>query len=68
MSILNKIFGDANERVIKSLQIKVKEINQLEKKFERFSVADFKKQTKKWQAELHNKAFEEQQKHTLIID
>ena len=37
MSVLNKIFGDANEKHLKRLQPLVDKINNLEKEFEKFS-------------------------------
>ena len=61
MSILSKIFGDANEKIVKQLQTKVDEINNLESKFKEFSDSDLQEQTKKWQEELKDKNFEEQQ-------
>jgi len=45
MLFINKLFGDANARYLKSLRPMVDEINSLEKKFESFSNDDFKKQT-----------------------
>ena len=39
MSILAKIFGDANERYLRELQPQVFKINNLEKEFEGFSEA-----------------------------
>ncbi len=45
MYILNKIFGDPNEKVIKKLQPIVDEINKLESKFQPFSDEDLKAQT-----------------------
>ncbi|MFH1610399.1 MAG: preprotein translocase subunit SecA, partial [Patescibacteria group bacterium] len=62
MSILSKFFGDANEKLVKQLQMKVDEINNLESKFKEFSDSDLQEQTKKWQEELKDKDFEEQQK------
>ncbi|MFH1729389.1 MAG: preprotein translocase subunit SecA, partial [Pseudomonadota bacterium] len=61
MSILSKFFGDANKKTIKVLQAQVNEINALESKFEKFSDAKLKEQTKKWREELEDKSFEEQQ-------
>ncbi|MCG2687084.1 preprotein translocase subunit SecA, partial [Candidatus Parcubacteria bacterium] len=62
MSILSKIFGDANKKVIDNLQKTVEEINALESKFEKFSDTRLKEQTSKWQKELANKDFNKQQK------
>jgi len=54
MSIINKIFGDANEKYLKKIQPLVDKINGLEKKFESFSneklkgkTAEFKERLKK---------------------
>jgi len=46
MSILNKIFGDPNEKELKKIQSIVDEINQLEEKFQPFSDEELKNQTK----------------------
>ena len=61
MSFLSKLFGDANEKIIKQLQQQVDKINDLEEKFQKFSDAKFKEQTQKWQEELKNKNYKEQQ-------
>ena len=45
MSIITKIFGDANEQYIKKLQPVVDKINSLEKKFESFSDEKLKEKT-----------------------
>ena len=45
MSILNKIFGDPNEKELKKIQPIVDEINKLEEKFQSFSDEALKKQT-----------------------
>jgi len=45
MSVISKIFGDANEKYIKKLQPLVDEINSLEKEFEGFSNAQLKEKT-----------------------
>ncbi len=42
MSILKKIFGDSNGRYLRSLEPKIEEINNLEKKFERLSDSELK--------------------------
>ena len=54
MSVLTKVFGDANEKYLKKLRPQTEKINSLEKEFEGFSVeqlkektADFKKQLEK---------------------
>ena len=46
MSILNKIFGDPNEKELKKIQPIVDEINKLEEKFQAFSDEELKNQTK----------------------
>ncbi len=45
MSILNKIFGDPNEKELKKIQPIVEEINKLEEKFQPFSDERLKNQT-----------------------
>ena len=45
MSFLNKIFGDANQRYIKSLQPIVDRINSLEKDYEKLSDSQLKEKT-----------------------
>lgn len=52
MSLLAKIFGDANERYIKSLQPVVDEINALEKDYEKLSDEEFKNLTKEFKQRL----------------
>ena len=46
MSIITKIFGDANEKYLKKIQPLVDEINSLEKEFEKFSDEKLKKKPK----------------------
>ena len=45
MSFLTKIFGDANERYLKSARLLVEEINKLEPQFEKFSAEEIKNKT-----------------------
>jgi len=45
MAILNKLFGDANEKYLKKLQPIVTKINSLEKEFESFSIEQLKEKT-----------------------
>ncbi|OGN00153.1 MAG: preprotein translocase subunit SecA [Candidatus Yanofskybacteria bacterium RIFCSPHIGHO2_02_FULL_41_29] len=52
MSFLSKIFGDANERYIKSLQSAVDRINELEKEFGGLSDAELKDKTVKFKKRL----------------
>ncbi|MBI2450025.1 MAG: preprotein translocase subunit SecA [Candidatus Nealsonbacteria bacterium] len=47
MPILNKIFGDANEKYVKKLQPAVDRINSFEKEFEGFSAEQLKGETDK---------------------
>ena len=44
-SLLNKIFGDPNEKELKKIQPIVDEINKLEGKFQAFSDEELKNQT-----------------------
>ena len=46
MSILRKIFGDANEKYLKKLEPSLDKINSLEPKFEKFSDTQLKEKTK----------------------
>ncbi len=62
MSFLTKIFGDANERFIKSLSSTMAAINQGEEKIKRFSAADFVAKTEELKKRLADKDFDEQQK------
>ena len=52
MSILSSIFGDANQRYIKSLQPIVDRINLLEKDFEKFSDSELKEKTAEFKKRL----------------
>jgi len=52
MSILNKIFGDANEKYVKSLQPIVDRINDLEKDFEKLSKEELRKKTEEFKKGL----------------
>ncbi len=45
MSILNKIFGDANEKYLKSVGPTVEKLNSLEPEFEKFSDEKLKEKT-----------------------
>ena len=58
MSILSKIFGDANEKYIKNLEPIVEKINSFEKDFEKFSLEQLKEKTKEFKQRLarHNAA------------
>jgi len=52
MSIFSRIIGDPNKRVLKKLQPIVDEINQLEKKFERFSNEQLRAKTDEFRKRL----------------
>ena len=52
MSIVSKIFGDANEKYVKKLQPQVDKINSLEKEFESFFDAQLKEKTQQQQAQV----------------
>ncbi|HUV81006.1 MAG TPA: preprotein translocase subunit SecA [Patescibacteria group bacterium] len=52
MSIINKIFGDANEKYLKSLEPAVKKINSLGKELESFSVEELKEKTGQFKERL----------------
>ncbi|MFA5386553.1 MAG: preprotein translocase subunit SecA [Candidatus Paceibacterota bacterium] len=52
MSIINKIFGDANENYLKKLEPVVKKINSLEKEFESFSNEKLKEKTRELKERL----------------
>ncbi len=53
MSIIDKIFGNANEKYLKKLQPIVEKINQLEQKFERFSDDQLKEKTNQLKIEIN---------------
>lgn len=52
MPILKSIFGDGNDRYIKSLSGKIKEINDLEEKIKALRDEEFPKETKRLQEEI----------------
>ncbi len=52
MSILTKIFGDANEKYVKNLQPLVEKINSFEPEFEKFSGEQVKEKTKELKERL----------------
>lgn len=54
MSIFSKIFGDANERYIKSLEPIIFRINELEKEYEKLSSEDLKAKTVEFKNRLKN--------------
>ena len=53
MSFLGKIFGDANERYIKSLEPIVVQINELEKEYEKFSDEQLRAKTAEFKERLN---------------
>jgi len=53
MSFLNKLFGDANEKYIKSLQPTIERINELEKDIEKLSAEEIKGRTALLKERLH---------------
>ena len=53
MSIVDKIFGDANEKYVKKLQPLLHKINDLEKEFEGFSNEQLKEKTNELKAQLN---------------
>jgi preprotein translocase subunit SecA len=52
MSILDKIFGNVNEKYVKKLQPTIEKINQLEPEFEKFSNAELKEKTVQFKERL----------------
>ncbi len=54
MSILTKIFGDANERVVNELKIVVEEINSLESGYEKLTDEELKSKTKEFKKKLED--------------
>ena len=61
MPILNKIFGDPNEKVLKEIRPIINEINNLEEKIKGFSDEKLKEIIEKFKGELKDKGYEEQQ-------
>ena len=53
MSILSKVFGDANEKYLKKLQPIIEKINSLEPDFEKFSNEKLKEKTKELKEQLN---------------
>ncbi len=53
MSIFGKIFGDSNERVIKSFQPVVEKINSLEEGYQKLSDEELKKKTEEFRQRLN---------------
>jgi len=63
MSILNKILGDPNEKIIKVLQSTIDKINNLEKEFENLSDDELKKKTQEFADVAREKQSEDLQKY-----
>ena len=62
MSVLSKLFGDANEKIIARLKKRVDEINALEEKNKSFSDLNFKAKTDEFKNKLAGQSFNEQEK------
>jgi preprotein translocase subunit SecA len=60
MSILTKIFGDPNEKVLREIQPIVTEINKLEPKFKDFDEEKLRAEMSKFKTELAGKEWNEQ--------
>jgi preprotein translocase subunit SecA len=58
MKLFNKIFGDSNDKYIKSLQPLVDKINSLENEYEKLSDADLKLKTDEFRQRLNGTAVE----------
>ncbi len=52
MSIIDKIFGDPNEKFLKKIQPIVDRINELEEKFERFSNEELRRKTDEFKKQI----------------
>ncbi|MBM3258001.1 MAG: preprotein translocase subunit SecA, partial [Candidatus Nealsonbacteria bacterium] len=52
MSIINRVFGDANEKYLKKLEPAINKINSLEKEFEGFSDEKLKEKTKEFKESI----------------
>jgi len=55
MSILNKIFGDANKKYLEKIKPLVDKINALESKFEKFSQDELREKTKEFKERIKKK-------------
>ena len=53
MSILTKVFGDANEKYLNKLQPQIAKINTLEPDFENFSDEKLKEKTEEFKARIN---------------
>ncbi len=65
MSILDKIFGDPNEKVVKTLRPVVEQINKLESKFQALSDEELRAQTEEFKKRLGAEADDEKLKAIL---
>ncbi|OGE79275.1 MAG: preprotein translocase subunit SecA [Candidatus Doudnabacteria bacterium RIFCSPHIGHO2_01_FULL_46_14] len=63
MGFFGKLLGTENP--VKTVKPSIDRINELERKFERFSHSEFQEQTRKWQAQLKDKPWEDQK---IILD
>ncbi len=59
MGILDKIFGDANEKYIKSLQPTIDKVNALEPEFQGFSADQFLNKTKELQKRVSSESIDD---------
>jgi preprotein translocase subunit SecA len=58
MTILNKFFGDPNEKYLKSIQPLIEKINGLEEKFESFSSDQLKEKTKELKQRINKEGLD----------
>ncbi len=68
MSIISKIFGDANSRFLKTLEPKIREINALEENFEKLSDGDLKEKTQEFKKRVHPPAGGEQTLDDILAE
>src|SRR3989339_87122 len=54
MKFLSKIFGDPNEKIVKSMQTVIDKINSFEEGLEKLKDEELKEKTRKWQEKLKN--------------
>ncbi len=62
MTLIKKIFGDPNEKILKGIRPIIDEINNLEEKIKGFNDGDLKNKMDEFKAELKDKENEEQEK------
>ncbi len=73
MSIITKIFGDPNQKVLKQMEPIVEEINKLEEKFKKFSDVKLREEMQKfkkilYEGEVTLRQFQEWEKQREILD